>query len=159
MYKYTITFTLQQVLGLKQVYKLVDARYGGLVLGRRHSDGGVKMLKPLSGNTFGLCEMEGGEFLTCSSFVSHHLDYLQQANSYFDENEGLSDDYDGHLFNIIRPLSSPYLLILSDSDQFIINRSATKKYLHDLDRINRECVLHELQEKKYLNHELFNHIL
>lgn len=156
MRKYNTFFTLNQLLDLKNTFTFIDARYGGLVIGRRHSSGGIKALKPLYDGTYGLIELEGGEFLTCATLVTYQRSFLEQINNYMNDEEGLPDDPPAGLFHVIRQTSPLSILVLSEYDQFIVNRSATLKHLTELDSLNRQYVIREIQSKLHNYNPIFD---
>lgn len=156
MCKYTYYFTLNQLLDLKNKYSFIDARYGGLVIGRRHSSGGIKALKPTYDGRYGLFELEGGEFLTCATLFTYHRSLLEQINSYMNYEEGLPDDAPAGLFHVIRQTSPYSFLVLSEYDQFVVNRSATLKHLTELDSLNRQYVIREIQSKLHNHNPIFD---
>ena len=147
-----VTLTKFQVESWKQIYGIQDVRYGGLVLGNRHTEGsiesGVKILIPIDAETFGCAEIEGGEYLICPEATKKYRKRLDEINQYTDPCDEISEDRIKKLFSVIRPKSSMEMLLLSRGDYYIIRRSATSKYLEELDKMNELCIKDSLINKK-----------
>lgn len=145
-----VTLTQFQVESWGQIYGLRDAKHGGLVLGNRHIegsiDGGVKMVNLISLGTYSLGEMEGGEYLMCPEAAQKYKKRLVEINKYKGLYDEISDERIKNLFSVIRPSSSMEMLVLSGKEQYIIRRSATSKYLEELDKMNRECIIESLSK-------------
>lgn len=135
-----VTLTKFQVDSWEQIYGLRDARYGGLVLGNKHTegriDGGVKIVNLISPETYSLGEMEGGEYLMCPEATQKYKKRLTEINKYKGQYDEISEERIKDLFSVIRPSTSMEMLVLSGKDQYIISRSATSKYLEELDQMN-----------------------
>lgn len=147
-----VTLTKFQVESWKQIYGIQDVRYGELVLGNRHTEGsiesGVKILIPIDTETFGCAEIEDGEYLICPEATKKYRKRLDEINQYTDPCDEISEDRIKKLFSVIRPKSSMEMLLLSRGDYYIIRRSATSKYLEELDKMNELCIKESLINKK-----------
>lgn len=140
-----------QVESWRQIYGLQDARHGGLVLGNRHSKGciesGIKLVNPISPDTYGLFEMEGGEYLMCSEATKKYKKRLTEINSYKGSYDEISEERIKNLFSVIKPATSMEMLVLSGKEHYIINRNATSKYLEELDEMNKKALIESLKCK------------
>ncbi|MBR3302630.1 MAG: hypothetical protein IKI67_00375 [Bacteroidales bacterium] len=117
---------------------IVDASRGGLVLGSRHSDGGIKMILIKDNALHFVGEMEGGEFLINYIAAQKFQDRLFEINSYKGNYSPLEDS---PIVTGIRKIVVPkgHLIILGGI-QPIINRAATSKYLKELQEINESTI-------------------
>lgn len=146
-----VTLTKFQVDSWIQVYGSRDARYGGLVLGNRHIEGsiesGVKMVNSIGSEIFRFDEMEGGEYLMCPEATIKYRSRLDEINQYEGIYDEISEERIKDLFSAIRPSTSMEMLVLSGKEQYIIRRSATSKYLEELDKMNELCIKDSLMNK------------
>lgn len=108
----------------------------GLVLGNKHSEGGIHIYTPYdqSGNEY-LCaaEMEGGEFLIAQYLSPALYKKLEEINSYNEEEDYITEqelfdmgDLDGLLVYDMRGKDKVFV---SDKPITVINHNATKRYL------------------------------
>lgn len=140
----TIILSKFQVEAWKQTYGIQNTRYGGLVIGNRHMEdsikSGVKIVSPIDSNNYSLSEMEGGEYLMCPEATKKHRKRLDEINQYTGRYDEISEDRIKSLFSVIRLKSGMEMLELSGGDYYIIKRSATSKYLEELDKMNELCI-------------------
>jgi hypothetical protein len=124
---------------------IIDARAGGLVVGRHDSEEDIPML---IGVGLGVLQisgmMQGGEYVVNREAASKHADRIQEINSYKNKQykpvESIDITARTRIFNT-NGLQGK-LLIFLDSGQFIVNRAATIKYYLELEEINNS-VVHE----------------
>lgn len=139
-----VTFSKFQIEAWRQTYGVRNIRYGGLVIGNRHIEGsiesGVKIVSLIDSSNYSLAEMEGGEYLMCPEATKKYRKRLDEINQYTDQYEEISQDRIKGLFSVIRLKSSMEMLDLSGGDYYIIRRSATSKYLEELDKMNELCI-------------------
>ena len=118
---------------------IVDASAGGLILGRRHRDGGIPMMQWRNGAIWGIGEIEGGEYLVNCFAREENLDRLAEIVQYKDDDDSdLPTDIIENYRHIIVP--SGYWIIVSSASGAIISRSGTRKFLQELDRMNESTV-------------------
>lgn len=112
---------------------------GGLVLGDRHSEEGIKIMQITGDTVYCVGEMEGGEYIINCFATEEHLDRIIQIN---DDNSGEVEDIPQDIVRGIRHYHIPsgHWVIKSALNQAIINRSATKKYLEELNEINESTM-------------------
>lgn len=122
--------------------RLIDARRGGLVLGRAGIEDDIPLCRAIVPGVMDVCaRMHGGEFILNNQASFDSAERLAEINSYKDP------DYvpltvipltaTTRVFNtngLDGPDSNPCLLI--QTGQFIVNRAATAKYYSELEQIN-----------------------
>ena len=144
----TVILSKFQIDSWKQIYGIKDAQYGGLVLGNRHIEGsiesGVKIVNPIDSDRYSLFEMEGGEYLMCAGATKKYRKPLDEINRYPGKYDEISEERISKLYSVIKPTTAMEMLMLSGSNHYIIRRSATSKFLEELDKINRECIIESL---------------
>lgn len=114
---------------------IIDASKGGLVIGPRHSEGGIKMILLENDSINFVGEMEGGEFLI-NTFASQKFHKrLFEINSYKGEYQPINETIS--VRKIIVPKGG---MIILGGPQTIIKRSATSKYLNELQEINETTI-------------------
>lgn len=115
---------------------IVNGVRGGLVLGDRHSDltEGIPMLLIDNGRFYVIGKMEGGEYLVNSIATSKKFDRLEEINNFFQDDDEIASEDIAEVRHINVP--SGHFLLVSAAAFRIINRSATKMHLKELDKIN-----------------------
>lgn len=124
---------------LVQQNKIVDISKGGLVVGNRHTDGGIKIIQEdLSTGRYGIVgEMEGGEFVINSFATSKYLKRIEEINDSINTTDGI----DGEVPDIRQYIiPAGHFVIKSAYPQVIINRAATQKYLDELVEMNENGI-------------------
>lgn len=122
-----------------------NAIYGGLVIGKKHSEGGIMMVTAADENKFVFVgEMEHGEYIMCPEATKMFIDRLNEINSDNEPNE-LSIDGIRKVRNLIFTGNTFATLGIISGDQYIINANSTAKYLEELDRLNSEAL--QLEKK------------
>ena len=152
-------YSTEALVGLILHARIIDGRPGGLVVGRRHSEGHVFMYKPRldgAGKTCGIeysGALEGGEFLV--NHASHamnkaFLDQInqagreeRQAHPKTNEERALPLDVSASLRVLNTHRNDVDRIILVDErGQFVLNRVATVRNLHRIMELNdrdRDC--------------------
>jgi hypothetical protein len=119
---------------------LLDARDGGLIVGRDHDEDDIPMLIMRATGIFQLIGyMQGGEYILNYDVSKKHREEIEEINAY------KSSDYSPltsiELTNTTRVLNTngncQNIVLLVNSGQFVINRAATAKYYYQLERLNR----------------------
>lgn len=120
--------------------EVIQARAGGLVIGRTCEEDDIPMFRYAGGGHFQLLGlMQGGEFLMAAEATARHYDRLREINSEIGEwlpatNIPLSAATTVINTNHVNP--SAYLWI--QTGQFVINRHATAKHLVELEQLNAQ---------------------
>jgi len=118
--------------------KIVDISSGGLIVGNRHSSGGIKIIhEDLSTGKYGITgEMEGGEFVMNCFATSANTKRLAEINYFYNSIDGIDGEVPGIRQHII---PSGHFVIMSAYQQAVINRAATQKYLAELVEMNEKA--------------------
>lgn len=114
----------------------------GLILGKKHSEGGIKYYLPYnaSGNEFILTgEMEGGEYVTSLHSMRAHIDKLKTINSYQTDSGYITEqEYDNIQGLPIYDLGNTNKVLVFDHRPIcIINHNATKRYIKELVELDK----------------------
>lgn len=122
---------------------IIDARAGGLVLGRHHNEDDIPMLAAVAPGIFQvLGKMQGGEYFVNRAATAKHRERLEEINSHQSseyipmQSIELSDKSRVFNTNGIRG----ELALLIDSGSFIINRAATLKFYRELEELNNSII-------------------
>lgn len=115
---------------------IVDARAGGLIVGRGHDEGHILMFSPAAElGEFSLVGfVEGGEFIMGTEATAAHFDELDQLNR--DNSPSDSLPFLDRSSRIINTCAEPHDKFLIVRNQFIINRNATNRHFSTLQRLN-----------------------
>ena len=127
---------------------IIDARAGGLVLGRHHSEDDIPMLYSSAIGVFDLSRyMQGGEYILNTEASVKHKERLEEINSYMSAEyspiKSLEVSDKTRIFNTNGIKGE--LIIIVDSGQFVVNRAATKKHFTELEKLNNS-VTHKLNK-------------
>lgn len=121
---------------------VVDGRSGGLVRGRLHSEGHILMIQPtnvLGGYEF-IGYMEGGEYLMSVDATKNHFSRLDEINS---DKTPAEDELPAFVAGrVIDTHAEPHDRLLIVSQQYIINRNATRRYFRELETLNAPHLFH-----------------
>lgn len=115
---------------------IVDARAGGLIVGRRHEEGHILMFRPTEnlGEYIFAGLVEGGEFIAGVQATAAHHEELEAINNDSAECSAAPElDIDSRIINTRAEPHDKFLII---DAQYIINRNATSRYHRELQRIN-----------------------
>ena len=119
---------------------IVDARNGGLVIGRSHDEGNIYMIRQLYPEyRFEFCSnLEGGEYIICYEAYVKYKQRIEEINAYKQYGDTV-DLYDICKCNILLTQNEPFdkLLLIDHRGQFIVNKRATSKFLFEIDCINK----------------------
>lgn len=126
---------------------VIDATAGGLILGNDHSDGGIKVFAQYKNESLYemIAEFEGWEYILNPTATTNNLEYLKKINKEFENTKIDFIEYEIPNNIVIldaRPVI-PFLkttskfLLMGQNDQFIVNKHATKKYLNELNELNK----------------------
>lgn len=120
--------------------ELLDARAGGLIIGRNDDSDDIPMVFAVSVGIFQVYgNMQGGEYIINAVASTKYKERIEKINSYNRNNEYKPlnllkvTDNTSVINTNVNPKST---LLLVDSGQFIINRAATAKYYDELEEIN-----------------------
>lgn len=127
---------------------IIDARAGGLVLGRHHNEDDIPMLYSSAKGVFDLSGfMQGGEYILNTEASVKHKDRIEEINSYMSTEyspiKSLEVSDKTRIFNTNGIKGE--LIILVDAQQSIVNRAATKKHFAELEKLNNS-VTHKLKK-------------
>lgn len=126
---------------------IIDCSKGGLLMGNYHSEGGIKVIRKYEDNLYEVvAELEGWEYVMCPEATYWDVEYLKAIN---DEFTGTSDDFveyeiPDHITLIdAKPIfegvkESGKILLFEDYAYYIINKNSTKKYLEELNTLNKK---------------------
>lgn len=118
---------------------VTDITLGGLVLGQRHSNDGIKVIQ-FNGESFAIiCEIEGGEFVVNTYAEKEYHDRIIEINAFHgsDDTDITEDELSGvPVFNI----PAGHFVLLRSLKLTVINRSATRQFLHELTSINESTI-------------------
>ena len=123
--------------------KIIDAREGGLVLGRSHAEGDICILKSNEDGKFFIdgC-LEGGEYLVNTLAAEKNKQRIEEINKYYVKNEvcALDNIRLSMKTRIINTHSEPSdkLIFFGGSPIFIVNKYATAKSYYELEALNHE---------------------
>lgn len=121
---------------------VVDGRDGGLVVGRRHSEGHIVMLQgTATPGRFALVGlMEGGEYLMSPEATANHLARLHEINS-----DNAPCDLSPQLTSdsrILNTRAEPHDKFLIVQEQFIVNINSTRRHFAELEELNGRYRFH-----------------
>jgi len=129
----------------KELFKqklIVDARAGGLVIGRSHDDGSVIMIrqKHPEFNFVYASNLEGGEYIISKKAYFKYKERIEEINAYKWTGDRV-DLYDICKCNILLTKNEPFdkILLIDHQVQFIVNKKATSRFLYEIDCINK-CI-------------------
>ncbi len=114
---------------------VTDITLGGLVLGCRHSENGIKVIQ-FNGESFNLMfEIEGGEFVVNTYAEKEYHNRIIEINSYLNPDE--TDIQEEDLEDIpVFVIPKGHFALLRSKKLCVVNRSATKRFLRELTEIN-----------------------
>ncbi|NSX90363.1 hypothetical protein [Agrobacterium tumefaciens] len=138
----TYRMTFGEFYGDYERFRMMDARYGGLVLGRSDKEDDIPMYICRHGGVYTLVGMmQGGEYIMSRAATSKHGAILEQFNSEQGEvgeiNFPLTSKSSVINTNFMPPLGGIWIT----EGQFIVNRYATKIHFDKLEVMNAEANL------------------
>lgn len=143
-----VRLTEFQVISYGKMWGLFDGTRGGLVLGKRHSEGGIRGIREseVEKEYDVVFEMEGGEYLMNAMATIKYKKRLEEINAYRQEEPEISDERIQSLHRCMDNRDSDGLIIISKYPHYIVNRNATAKYLEELDKMNQDALEEYLKE-------------
>ena len=143
-----IMFTLEDLKPIAEGNGIVDGTLGGLILGNTHSDGGIKVIRQYRSEELYevIAEFEGWEYILNPLATTKEMEYLTKLNSEFVNTKEEFIEYEipngieiidtKPIFENIKETNK--LILLNEWSQFIINKHSTKKYLTELNSLNKK---------------------
>ncbi len=112
---------------------MLDARLGGLVLGRPGPDDDIPMYRHVGKGIFEVVGlMQGGEFIVSKVATEKHREWLEEINLEKEENAASLTLVHSPVTSVINTNLLPQWGGLWISHQFVVNRIATAKWLDEL---------------------------
>ncbi|MCQ0168439.1 hypothetical protein DN388_15895 [Pseudomonas sp. S12(2018)] len=134
---------------------IVDARDGGLIVGRSHQNGHILMFQgtPSLGEFEHIGYVEGGEYIMSTGATESHMARLEEINR---DNAPCDTEVPISLDSqIINTRAEPHDKFLVIEKQFIINRNATKRHFVELEKLNSA---HRFHNGRVLSDEIIEAI-
>lgn len=124
------------------MYGLFDGTRGGLVLGDRHTEGGIKGIRAseVDKEYEVVFEMEDGEYLMNAPATIKYKERFDEINAYKSFEPEISEERIQSLYRVMDNRGKKGIIIISGYPQYIINRNATAMYLEELDKMNQEAL-------------------
>ncbi|MDX8554557.1 hypothetical protein MK851_13115 [Tenacibaculum sp. 1B UA] len=143
-----LMFTLNDLKPITEGGGIVDGTLGGLILGNSHANGGIKVIRQYQNEELYevIAEFEGWEYILNPLTTTKEIQQLTLINSEFNNTKDEFIEYkipkDIKVIDT-RPLlenikETNKLILLDKWSQFIINKHSTKKYLTELDFLNKK---------------------
>jgi hypothetical protein len=127
----------------------MDARFGGLVLGREGPEDDIPLLQHRGSGVFAVVgEMQGGEYILSAEATKLYMSRITEINS---ENgvppPSLQCSSQSTVIdtNLMPPHGG---LWVAYGGQFIVNRFATAKYFDELEKLNVSSIVETLRQTK-----------
>ncbi|MFR2354963.1 hypothetical protein [Bacteroides ovatus] len=122
--------------------KVVDARRGGLVIGRSHDEGNIYMIQEYLNGYRVINNMEGGEYVICHEAIEKHKDRIVLINSMQMDCKNVNIDVLRHTPLLITSLegSSDKFLLFDNRRQFVVNKASTCFFLEELNKLNIDYI-------------------
>jgi hypothetical protein len=120
---------------------IVDGRCGGLLIGRSHADGHIRMVHgPFDGHYRVFTAAEGGEYVVNYRAYENEKTRLDEINSFKDEHCQLSEIAVSPASRILNTHAEPNdkLLWIGNGGVFIVNKRATAKHFSEIEEINQK---------------------
>lgn len=141
--------------GIQRGY-LIDVRSGGLIVGRDDNEDDIAMIQFTARGILQLCgRMQGGEYILNRRASIKHMDRLTEMNDEDPDYTPLRSiplTANTRVFNSHSILGGEPLAFLVEPGQAIMRRSATAKYLSELEEMNNS-VADELEPTEQLSTE------
>lgn len=123
---------------------IVEGRYGGLLLGPSHSEGGIITGCLYSKGFCILSEVEGYEYVVNNKSRAVHSDELGEINNFYRDHEVIFSPPDVNRntpiidarFTGSLKYRAKFLILSYRGGEAIVNKHSTKKYLSTLNDIN-----------------------
>lgn len=119
--------------------RMMDARLGGLVIGRPGPEDDIPMYKHVGGAVFALSGlMQGGEYILSQAATKRYADELATLNAETGDASGIAINVSPRT-SVINTNLMPEWGGLWTGHQFIVNRYATARHFDTLERMNAEA--------------------
>lgn len=118
---------------------VVDARRGGLVIGRSHKEGNIYMIQQYLTGYRVINHMEGGEYVVCHEAIMKHKDRIEHINSLQMNCQNVDIDVLRHTPLLVTRMEGLYdkFLLFDVRRQFVVNKGSTCFFLEELNRLNK----------------------
>lgn len=119
---------------------VVDARRGGLVIGRSHDEGNIYMIQQYLTGYRVINYMEGGEYVICHEAIMKHKDRIEYINSLQMTCKIVDIDILRHTPLLVTAQPGPHdkFLLFDVRRQFVVNKGSTCYFLEELNRLNKD---------------------
>jgi len=131
----------ETVLGMFLDGYLIDARAGGLVIGKSHEEGHIYMVQRDEDDFIFINVMEGGEYILCHEAYCAKEKRLEFINrDTLPVTEPVIPDIYHRATRVINTSATPddKILLIDEREQFIVNAVSTRRYFNELQAINDE---------------------
>lgn len=117
--------------------RVIDARYGGFIIGRNSKDDDIPMFNNIGDGIFNLCGlMQGGEYLLSAHATAKHHDRLNVINS----EKGTIEPFLPKVTVFSSIINANFIPknggLWINRGQYVINRYATQKHYEELEELN-----------------------
>lgn len=136
-----IHFSLETFLTLFLRGWIVDARAGGLVVGRSHDAGNIYFIKRAEDSKYYICgSVEGGEYIINNLATRNRRERLLELNKYNEPHEIEHSRINSGCTRVLNTHAEPFdkFLWLEEGDTMIVNKYAVSKYFQEIENINDE---------------------
>jgi hypothetical protein len=143
-----IMLTITDLKPIVEGNGIVNGTKGGLILGNHHNEGGIKVIRQYNNEELYevIAEIEGWEYVLSPLTTIKELEYLKKLNAEFVGTTELFEEFEipsginildtKPIFENIKVTNK--LVLISEYSQFIVNKFSTKKYLIQLDNLNKK---------------------
>ncbi|RWM26974.1 hypothetical protein [Mesorhizobium sp.] len=134
---YRLTFT--DFFGEIEAMRILNARLGGLVVGRHGTTDDIPMYLHVGGGIFEMSGlMHGGEFILSHMAAAKHRETIERINSEKGRARDMPLRYSTRASVINTNLMPPGGALWINHGQFIVNGFATAKHLEKLEQLNAD---------------------
>lgn len=121
--------------------QVIDAMFGGLIIGRSHSQGNIYLVKYENGLYITFGNMEGGEYvLSQKTYQKYKAEIIEINNDEDTDKQFLNQIPIGCKMHIdTRRMDEDNYLWFDEHGMFIINKYSTYKHFDRLQEMNWEC--------------------
>lgn len=118
--------------------KVIDARRGGLVVGRSHDEGNIYMLQQCNEGYKVINHMEGGEYVMCHEAITTHKDRIISINNKQMKSKFVDIDVVRHTPLLVTAQKGQFdkFLLFDTRVQFVVNKGSTCYFLEELNWLN-----------------------
>lgn len=136
-------FTIHDFSLICDTENVFNGEYGGLVLGKPHSEGGVHLVSfiPNTNSYIYVAEMEGGEFLSQrlnkNSYIMNKYKEINERIPFDNANNEIITEVPINCNIINTENKKNSIILITHSDHFIVKRLSTKAYINELIELNK----------------------